>query len=312
MLLCFGTVSARIMAKKPPQKAFHMSTLVDMDNPHAVYAQMKTVIHLFIREFDFTCIQKVFIDILRLFHGEYPGYRACNTRYHNLKHTTDALMAMVRLIHGAWLSGIRFRKTNISLSIITTLMHDTGYIQKREENQGTGGQYTLVHVQRSVDFMKSYFARNGYSSQSFNQCAAMLNCTGFHTRTGDIVFPDQETELLGKMLGTADLTGQIADRDYIRKLPFLYKEFEEAGIDVYHSEEDLMEKTVDFFQTTRERLSLELDSADRFFRPHFREHYGIDKNLYAVDMENNLQHLKYLLESRKIHEKTSCMAAGSR
>jgi transcriptional antiterminator NusG len=35
------------------------------------------------------------------FRGSIHGYQGCNTWYHNFKHTTDCLLTMARLMHGA-------------------------------------------------------------------------------------------------------------------------------------------------------------------------------------------------------------------
>ena len=55
-----------------------------------------------------------------------------------------------------------------------------------------------------------------------------------------------ENEILGKMLGTADLLGQMSDRTYLEKLPFLYLEFKHAGIDGVGTELDFFDSTPGF------------------------------------------------------------------
>jgi bifunctional pyridoxal-dependent enzyme with beta-cystathionase and maltose regulon repressor activities len=78
-----------------------LSRLVDMSDPHRVFDEVKTILSMSFSEFDFETLNRVFEDVVRLFRGEYPGYRECTTEYHDLKHTTDTFMAMTRLIHGA-------------------------------------------------------------------------------------------------------------------------------------------------------------------------------------------------------------------
>ena len=36
--------------------------------------------------------------------------------------------------------------------MLAILMHDTGYLKKRGDNEGTGAKYTLTHVDRSIQF----------------------------------------------------------------------------------------------------------------------------------------------------------------
>ena len=44
------------------------------------------------------------------------GYRACNTRYHDVDHTTAITLAMIRLIHGAVAAGERFEAHDIRVA----------------------------------------------------------------------------------------------------------------------------------------------------------------------------------------------------
>ena len=38
------------------------------------------------------------------------------------------------------------------LGLLGILMHDTGYLKRTEDMQGTGAKYTLTHVRRSAEF----------------------------------------------------------------------------------------------------------------------------------------------------------------
>ena len=77
----------------------------------------------------------------------------------------------------------------------------------------------------------------------------MLECTGLDTNLTEITFESKEIELLGKMLGTADLLGQMADRIYIEKLLFLFREYQEGNIVGYNNELDLLKNTANFYDT---------------------------------------------------------------
>ena len=78
-------------------------------------AEIKKIILLIFRKFDFNQFEQVFSDILKLFSGNYPGYRRCNTFYHDLNHTMDCLLVTAKLIHGAFLNGIVFEKGTSTL-----------------------------------------------------------------------------------------------------------------------------------------------------------------------------------------------------
>ncbi|MDM8514883.1 hypothetical protein QUF76_01695 [Desulfobacterales bacterium HSG16] len=275
----------------------HVCDLVDMNDPFCVMAEVRGIIARMFPDFDCETLDKVFDDILRLFAGQYPGYLKCNTHYHNLRHTTDAFMAMIRLIHGAILGGWHINQKNVMLAMVTTLMHDTGYIQKTTESSGTGGQYTLVHIERSILFLQSYFLKNRLFVSSIKDCSDILRCTGFDTSVDKIRFKTPQIELMGRLLGTADLIGQIGDITYIKKLPHLYQEFIEANIEGYETEMDIFDKTFAFYQITRKRIDNDLGNMPRFLPNHFKSRFRIDQDLYYLAMEKNISQLNHMLEN---------------
>jgi len=207
-----------------------LSNLIDMEDPDAVIAEVKGMIGAVFPDFKFSRIDEAFTDINRLFRGEFPGYRACNTAYHDLKHTTDCFLAMARLIHGAIIEGEFFDQENVTLGLLAALFHDTGYIQSEVDTKGTGAKYTLMHIQRSIDFMWAYLKERRYPAHYCLEGKNMLHCTGLTAKIREIRFLSEETKTLGKMLGTADLLGQMADRTYLEKLLFLYREIQEGGV----------------------------------------------------------------------------------
>jgi hypothetical protein len=268
------------------------------DSPE-VLTEIKKIVALMFREFDFEPIDRVFHDILRLFAGNYPGYRKCNTSYHDLQHTTECLLVMAQLMHGAFIKGIRFSPREVRLGLISALMHDTGYIQAVDDSTGTGAKYTLTHIQRSIKFMEQYFRENGYPPEDFSACRNFLKCTGLDVKINEINFPSRKHEILGKMLGTADLIGQMADEKYVEKLHFLYQEFKEGGVPGFEDEFDLLKKTPSFWNLVKKRFATELGRADRFLRYHFRVRWGIDQDLHRKAIERNLGTLQVRLQGQE-------------
>ena len=240
-----------------------------------------------------------FDDIVRLFRGEFPGYRKCNTEYHDLKHTTDTFLATARLIHGAIADGHRFSERSARLGLISALMHDTGYSQTIDDEKGTGAKYTIEHVDRSIDFAEVYFKKNGHSENDFNCCRSMLRCTSLNTDVRSIDFASAEIEMIGKILGTSDLLGQMADRTYIEKLLFLYNEFVEGNVVGYSNEFDLLRKTLKFYELTKERFANELGGVNRFMASHFEARWSISRDLYSEAMEKNIYYLKKIIEDHE-------------
>ena len=111
------------------QKNIEMTELHFMDDQEAVKEEIGQIMSRIPDRCDKVFCEEVYSDTQRLFHGEYPGYRASNTKYHSLEHTTSVALAAARLIHGAYLAGKAFNPRNISLTFAATLFHDAGLIQ---------------------------------------------------------------------------------------------------------------------------------------------------------------------------------------
>jgi hypothetical protein len=270
-----------------------------MEDPQSVLEEVKAIVSVMMPDFDFEPLNRAFRDVVSLFHGQYPGYRKCNTEYHDLKHTTDALLAMTRLLHGAVLNKQVFSEKGVKLGLIGALLHDTGYIQTADDNVGTGAKFTFTHIPRSIFFMEKYLSENGYSGEDIEYCRAILNCTGLNVKINEMHFGSAEIEMLGKILGTADLLGQMADRTYLEKLPFLYREFKEGNVSSFETELDMLKKTPGFSYGTLERFEHELGGVNRYMRDHFRERWGIDEDLYITSIKNQVKYLEYLLENHE-------------
>jgi hypothetical protein len=273
--------------------------LILMSDPQAVFQEVRHLLSLINPNFDGTDLERVFQDVLNLFRGDYPGYRQCNTWYHDLRHTTDCFLAMARLLHGGSLNDLSLPDRDVLLGLIAALLHDTGYLQTEDDLEGTGAKYTLVHVQRSVAFMEKYFPQAGFSARDLDYCRCCVNCTGLEVKIKEIRFESALHQTMGKMLGTADLLGQMADRTYLERLPFLYREFKETGVPGYASELDLLRKTPAFWEFTKERFASELGNVDRYMRDHFRERWGLDRNLTRETIESNIAYLQFILKNHE-------------
>jgi hypothetical protein len=280
-------------------KAIEFEELINIKDPPGVIEEVKRIGSLLLPQFDFNQVQIVFDDIVRLFQGKYQGYRKCNTRYHDLEHTTNCLLVMARLMHGAYLQGISFGERDLTLGLISALMHDTGYIQLENDDRGTGGKYTLVHIERSVEFIEKYFEEKGYSLRDFVFCRNCLKCTGINVNVKAIHFESHEHETVGKILGVADLIGQMADRNYVPKLIFLYEEYREGGITMYNNELDLLKATPDFWEYTKQRFVVEFGNVDSYLRDHFRVYCGINRDLEREAIVRNIKCLKFILQNHE-------------
>jgi len=273
-----------------------LSKLIPMESREAVLKEAIVILNLISPDFNSIPVDLVFKATVDLYNGKYPGYRACNTEYHDLRHTIETFLAMIRLIHGAVLYGEAFTDREILTGTIAALLHDSGYIQEEHDTEGTGSKYTTSHVRRSMDFLERHGSDLGLSHEEVVEGRTMILCTDLAVDISSIEFTTANGRLLGKMLGSADLLAQMSDRTYLEKLLFLYYEFKEAGIGNYESETDLLRKTLAFYDFIALRFKTSLDSVDRFMNSHFTSRWGIKENLYHVAIEKQKNHLRKIME----------------
>jgi len=274
-----------------------LSKILPIDSPEASHEEVLIILMQISSELKTPPLSAALKIVMDLYSGEYPGYRACNTEYHDLKHTIETYLAMARLIHGATVEKHHFSKRPIVLGLISALLHDAGYIQTDDDLDGTGAKYTATHVKRSMDFIGRHADDFKLTGDEVEICQSMVLCTDLAADIDTIVFPSEQTAFLGKMLGTADLVAQMADRTYLEKLAALYKEFEEGGVGDYADEVDLLKKTIGFYDFIKGRMKTVLDSVDTFLKPHFWVRWKIDSNLYQDAMEAQIQYLRKSLET---------------
>jgi len=275
-----------------------LSTLIDMNSPEAVHKEVLHTLSLFTPEFDAEPIYRIFKFTIDLYEGHMEGYKACNTDYHNLRHITDTYLAMARLLHGAQLSSKNFSVQEIFLGLTGALMHDTGMIQKSCDMEGTGAKHTQDHVKLSMDFAEKYAATLHLESQEIVDLRDMILCTDLAAEIPAINFSSQKIELLGKILGTADLIAQMADHTYLEKLLFLYHEFQEAEIGNFKNEVDFFHHTLHFFEVSETRFKKTLDDISSYMVPHFKARWSINENLYMISLENQRKFLEKIMTDK--------------
>ena len=281
---------------------------VNVEDPQRV---LDAVLGLFSARYpgaDFAPLARAFDDLAALFDGRYPGYLACDTLYHDLRHTLDMTLAMARLIDGHERSSAaadRLGPRRAMLGVLVALLHDSGYLKRSSESHvENGAAFTKVHVSRSADFVSTYLPRLGFGAEA-PVAARLVHFTGYEMEIEDIRIDDARERMLGWMVGTADLIGQMSDRMYLEKCrEFLYREFvvgevaretlpDGRELVRYASPEDLVIKTPGFYEhVARSRIDRKFGGVSRFVGAHFD---GPD--LYQGEIDRNMEFLHRAIET---------------
>lgn len=260
---------------------------------------------------DFSALGSAFDDIAALFEGRLPGYLPCDTLYHDVRHTLDMTLAMARLVDGherVCAPADRLGARRAALGVLVALVHDTGYLRRSSEaHVANGAVFTKVHVTRSAEFAQAYLPRLGFTAEA-GLAAKLVHFTGYEIDLDQIPVADPRERMLGCMVGTADLIGQMSDRLYLEKCrDFLYAEFVWANIARerladgrelvrYASAADLMVKTPGFYESVaRARIERKLAAADRFAEAHFD-----GPSLYRSEIERNMRFLRQIIEAAEL------------
>ena len=250
-----------------------------------------------------------FYDFERLFTGRYPGYKGCDTTYHDMQHSLDMTLAVARLIVGYERSvepKDRLGADRAQMAIITSLFHDAGYIrhEERDKDFQNGAEFTLYHVSRSADFLRRYLPELGMAND-VGISSMIVHFTGYELDLDKIELDDPRDIICGHLIGTADLIAQMADRCYLEKCrDRLYNEFVVGGVAIenakpgeymvrYKSGEDLLTKTPAFYQqVTRDRLNAKFNRAYRYAEVLYSGH-----NPYIAAIKSNITHLVKILST---------------
>jgi len=264
---------------------------IDTKDPKATNKEVRRIYENMFGSNSFDKVEYTLEVVVKLFEGNYPGYEKCDTVYHDLEHTLQAYLAMARIIDGF----IQEKREAISeefvvIGLISAMGHDTGYVKETGEVEGSGAKYTLVHVNRSKEFMGKYLPELKFDPSQIQYVKNIISCTGVRVDISKICFTSEQERETGYILGTADYLGQMSDPDYPEKLPNLYQELKEGGVQGYPSAQYLIKATPTFFEDfVMKRLTSDFHSVYRFAANHFG-----GKNLYIDGIHRNIARLKTL------------------
>ena len=129
-----------------------MYTPVATKDPTAVEVEVQAAYLEMFPRADKLFVPQIFGWAIDSFTGQYDDYQPIDAQYHDFEHTLQGALCMARLLRGRHLSKTEptIPEKLFQLGMIAILFHDTGYLKKNEDIEGTGAKYTVVHVRRSA------------------------------------------------------------------------------------------------------------------------------------------------------------------
>lgn len=279
---------------------------INTRKPSQVEAEVQETYLEMFPQGDRNFIPTIFQWAVSWFEGRYLEYQPIDAHYHDLEHTLQGVLCMSRLLRGRHAQGQEPRLTQrmFELGMLAILMHDTGYLKKRGDADGTGAKYTLTHVDRSIEFAGELMASRKFAAEEILAAQNMIRCTGVNVKLDAIRFQNDLERIVGFSLGTADLLGQMAAEDYVDKLPILYSEFAEAAAynagkmkagGFFSSAEDLVQKTPLFWENyVQNKINRDFLGLYRFLS----DPYPDGPNFYMDKIEANVARIRRELANR--------------
>jgi hypothetical protein len=286
---------------------YDVTNTVQVSSAPQVRAAVKDLFAALYPQNSFDSVWLAFHDFERVFTGRDPSYYAVDTTYHDMQHTLDMTLALSRLIAGHETSvepADRLGPDRAELAIVSALFHDVGYLRHKERDAGAvnGAVFTRVHVTRSGQYLERYLPSIGLE-QFTPVISRIVHFTGYELDVNQIELDEPKDSTVGHLLGTADLVAQLADRCYLEKCrDRLYPEFVLGGVAIderpqgkvlYHSAQDLLGKTLSFYQTSA-RLRLE-NNFDRVYR-YFEAFFERGQSPYIRFIRKNLTFLNTVIQ----------------
>ncbi len=186
--------------------------------------------------------------------------------YHDVDHTI-----MVTLVGQTILEGKHLCEGGVSPRdwlhfMMAVLCHDIGYVKgicQADEGDviatgihaetvkipsgGTNAALTLYHVDRGKLFIQERFGGRLIGDVDAEIIASYIEVTRFPPPKADFY---QDTKGYPGLVRAADYIGQLGDPNYLRKLPGLFYEFEEIGVNAeigYKNPGDMRESFAKFY-----------------------------------------------------------------
>ncbi len=167
-----------------------------------------------------------------LFHGKNPEFQPCDTAFHDFDHTMQATAAVADLLAAHWQNSViaTLKQRDWELAIAAAILHDSGYLKRRNDFDGSGAKYSAIHVGRSCFHAWDLLPPFGFTRDELRQIQNAICATAISVSMAELPFRDPREWLIGALVATGDMLGQMAAEDYPERLAGLYLEFREATV----------------------------------------------------------------------------------
>ena len=275
-----------------------MFPIADTRSPAAVQAAVTSIHGEIFSKGERDFVAKVFGWAVDAFGGRYRDYQPIDARYHDLEHTLQGTLCYAQILRGRQRAGATpaVPQRMFELGLLAILLHDTGYLKVRGDNEGTGAKYTLIHVSRSANFAQQILAEKGFTTEDAGIVMRMIRCTGVNVKIEAIPFQGEVERTVSFCIGTADLLGQMAATDYVDKLPILFAEFAESARysgtkGMFESAEQMLKMTPMFWEKyVQPKLEKDFQGVFRFLN----EPYPDGPSAYLTHIAANIERTRKL------------------
>ncbi len=251
-------------------------------------------------------IRETYNDMVAFFSGSHPFFKKNTLQYHNLRHTQLVALATIRLFHGLHCNQIYISLETLNKGLLSAYFHDTGMLLSEGDSAESGSEYIVTHEKRSILFLQRYIALKDLDKDILEDCAMIIHYTDLSLDPATFAPHSRKTQLVGQVVGSADILAQMADRYYLEALPLLHEELKADKTYKRTSALDLMIHTASFYQNTiLERLIHTFSNTSRSMQTHFHERYDLDRDFYTENIHKNIDYLKQIIE--ECESKMGCM-----
>lgn len=249
----------------------------------------KLVIEHFVRE-----LKKAYQETYGLIEPEFGNIIAWSGRlaleniansdalYHNVEHTILVTLVGQLILKGKHLSDGDVTPKDWLLFTIALLCHDIGYVkgichgdkdglfatgvnneQVKLPPGGTSAALQPYHVDRSQLFVRERFGGSLFIDVDTDVIADYIEMTRFPPPSDEL---HKDTQSYGGLVRAADFIGQLGDPKYPRKIPALFYEFEETGLNAANNYTCPGDMRRDYNQFYWNVVSRYIDDALRYLR----------------------------------------------